>query len=109
MLVRTRSIMQLVFIELLAAVRELEAFLQRAGKLTGVANIYVYETRIKGQNRNGLAVVYASYPSREQVRDTIARFPDEIRTYLPYLRTVDGIRREIAEREAAPQKVPGRG
>jgi septal ring-binding cell division protein DamX len=79
--------------------RELEAFLARADKLTGLNNIYVYQTRVKGQSKTGLAVVYGSYPSREKVRETIAQFPAEIRTYLPYLRTVDGIRREIAERD----------
>ncbi len=79
--------------------RELEAFLARADKLTGLNSIYVYETRVKGQSKNGLAVVYGSYPTREKVRETITQFPAEIRTYLPYLRTVDGIRREIAERD----------
>jgi MSHA biogenesis protein MshM len=79
--------------------RELEAFLARAAKLTGTDNIYVYQARIKGQSNYGLAVVYGSYPSREKVRETIEGFPAEIRTFLPYLRTVDGIRREIAERD----------
>jgi MSHA biogenesis protein MshM len=92
--------------------RELEAFLTRASKLTGLDNIYVYETRIKGQPKNGFAVVYGSYPSRDKVRDAIDHFPPEIRTYLPYLRTVDGIRRELASRETgddahgAPKSTP---
>jgi septal ring-binding cell division protein DamX len=82
--------------------RELEAFLTRADKLTGLNDIYLYETRFKGQSRQskrGLAVVYGSYPTRDRVRDTIAHFPEEIRVRAPYLRTLDGIRREIAERD----------
>ena len=79
--------------------RELEAFLTQAEKLTGLNDIYLYRTHIKGQSKRGLAVVYGSYPTRDKVRETIAHFPEEIRIHLPYLRTVDGIRREIAERD----------
>jgi type II secretory pathway predicted ATPase ExeA/septal ring-binding cell division protein DamX len=79
--------------------RELEAFLTRAEKLTGLNDIYLYQTRVKGQSKRGLAVVYGSYPTRDKVREAIAGFPEELRSHLPYLRTVDGIRREIAERD----------
>ena len=77
--------------------RELEAFLARADKLTGLNDIYLYETRIKGQSKRGLAVVYGGYATRDKARDAVAHFPEELRSHLPYLRTVDGIRREIAE------------
>jgi septal ring-binding cell division protein DamX len=79
--------------------RELEAFLTRADKLTGLNDVYLYATRIRGQSKPGLALVYGSYPSRDKVREAIAHFPEELRAHQPYLRTVDGIRREIAERE----------
>jgi type II secretory pathway predicted ATPase ExeA len=78
--------------------RELEAFLDRADKLTGLDKVYVYEARIKGQSKNGLAVVYGRFASREKVGEAIAGFPAEIRMHRPYLRTVEGIRREILER-----------
>ena len=78
--------------------RELEAFLQRAKKLTGLDKLFVYEARIKGLSKSGLAVVYGGFASREKVREAIAAFPAEIRVHRPYLRTVDGIRREIQER-----------
>jgi MSHA biogenesis protein MshM len=81
--------------------RELEAFLQRASKLTGLDKVYVYEARIKGQSKSGLAVVYGGFASRDKVREAIAGFPAEIRTHGPYLRTVEGIRREILERNRA--------
>lgn len=83
--------------------RELEAFLQRAKKLTGLDGVFVYEARIKGQSRNGLAVVYGGFASRDKVRDAIAGFPAEIRAHRPYLRTVEGIRREILDRNRAGQ------
>ena len=79
--------------------RELEAFLERARKVTGLDQVYIYDTRIKGQAKNGLAVVYGSYVSRDAVRETMQSFPAEIRNLHPYLRTVDGIRREIADRD----------
>jgi septal ring-binding cell division protein DamX len=79
--------------------REIEAFLARADKLTGLNDVYLYQTRIKGQVKPALAVVYGSYPTRDKVREAIAGFPEELRAHLPYLRTVDGIRREIAERD----------
>jgi MSHA biogenesis protein MshM len=77
--------------------RELEAFLARADKLTGLNDIYLYQTRIKGVAKPGFAVVYGSYASPEKGRQAMAALPDELRSHLPYLRTVDGIRREIAE------------
>jgi MSHA biogenesis protein MshM len=79
--------------------REIEAFLMRADKLTGLNDVYLYQTRIKGQVKPALAVVYGSYPTRDKVREAIAGFPEELRAHLPYLRTVNGIRREIAERD----------
>jgi septal ring-binding cell division protein DamX len=77
--------------------RELEVFLNRADKLTGLNDIYLYQTRIKGQTRPGLAVVYGSYNTPEKGRQAMAGLPEELRSHLPYLRTVAGIRREIAE------------
>lgn len=77
--------------------RELEAFLGRADKLTGINDIYLYETRVKGQSKRGIAVVFGSYPTQDKAREAVARFPEEFRSHLPYLRTVDGIRRELAE------------
>ena len=81
--------------------RELEAFLERADTLTGLDKVYVYEARIKGQSKNGLAVVYGGFASREKVGEAIAGLPAEIRMQRPYLRTVEGIRREILERNRA--------
>lgn len=81
--------------------RELEEFLQRARKLPGLDKVYVYETRIKGQSKNGLAVVFGGFASRDKLREAMAAFPADIRVHRPYLRTVDGIRREIAERDRA--------
>jgi type II secretory pathway predicted ATPase ExeA len=80
--------------------RELEAFLQRVNKLAGNDNVYVYETRIKGQSKTGLAVVYGGFASRDKVREAIAGFPADIRVHRPYIRTLQGIRREILERDA---------
>ena len=79
--------------------RELEAFLLRMRKISGLDEAYVYQTRIKGQPNNGLAVVFGSYATRDKVRETIDRFPGDVRSLHPYLRTVDGIRREIAARD----------
>jgi septal ring-binding cell division protein DamX len=77
--------------------RELEAFLARADRLTGLNDIYLYHTRIKGVAKPGFAVVIGSYTTQEQGRQAMAALPEELRSHLPYLRTVDGIRREIAE------------
>lgn len=77
--------------------RELEAFLARADKLTGLDDIYLYQTRIKGVAKPGFAVVYGSYATPEKGRQAMAALPEELRSHLPYLRTVAGIRREIAE------------
>jgi len=77
--------------------RELEAFLARADKITGLNDIYLYQTHIKGVAKPGFAVVYGSYSTPEKGRQAMAALPEEQRAHLPYLRTVDGIRREIAE------------
>jgi septal ring-binding cell division protein DamX len=79
--------------------RELEAFLERTDKLTGLNDIYLYQTRVKGQSEPVVAVVFGGYATRDEAREAVARFPEELRAHLPYLRTVDGIRREVAERD----------
>ncbi|MBC7946131.1 MAG: AAA family ATPase [Burkholderiales bacterium] len=56
-------------------------------------DIYVYRTRAK-QNPS-LTVLYGSYASRAEANKALAELPQQLRTYRPLLRTVQGIRAEI--------------
>lgn len=72
----------------------LEKFLARAANLGEIEKIHVYKTTIKSKPK--LAVVYGIYPSRTQANAALNDLPREFKTDDPILRTVKGIKDEIA-------------
>lgn len=72
----------------------LEKFLARAANLGEIEKIHVYKTTIKSKPK--LAVVYGIYPSRAQANAALNDLPREFKTDDPILRTVKGIKDEIA-------------
>lgn len=56
--------------------------------------IFVYRTRIKGQS--AWTVLYGSFPGRVEAVAALARLPESLKANRPILRTLQGIRAEIA-------------
>jgi MSHA biogenesis protein MshM len=72
---------------------QLERFLRKTQSDNGLDAIYVYPTRINDALHFG--VVYGNYNSREQAQTALAELVAH-RGGQPYLRTVKGIREEVA-------------
>jgi septal ring-binding cell division protein DamX len=72
---------------------QLERFLRKAKADSGLDSIYIYPTLIASTPHFG--VVYGNYDSRDQAQTALTERSEHWRGQ-PYLRTVKGIREEIA-------------
>lgn len=69
--------------------------LAKMGRDVEMDQIFVYRTRINGQP--AWTVLYGSFPGRAEAAAALAHLPDSLRSNRPILRTLQGIRAEIAE------------
>jgi MSHA biogenesis protein MshM len=67
--------------------------LEKIGRQVEIDKIYVYRTQAGG--RAAWAVLYGSYPDRKALYMAMQQLPPSLKSYRPYLRTVQGIRAEI--------------
>jgi len=80
--------------------QQLREHLNIIAKFVEINNIFVYRTTAK--QKPYLTVLYGSYDSREAAQEALTRLPAQLRAFRPYLRTVQGVRSEIGQRDAAP-------
>ncbi len=71
--------------------------LSRLDKDFGLTQIYVYPTRIKTDHQ--FSITFGTFPLREQALAALARLPAGYLSNRPVLRTVKGIRDEIAKHQ----------
>ena len=72
-------------------------FLRRLDKELGLRQIYIYHTSITADNQ--LRITYGNFPSEEQALAAFATMPAFYQRNGPVLRTVQGIRNEIAKQQ----------
>ncbi|MHB9101340.1 MAG: AAA family ATPase [Sulfuricella sp.] len=75
----------------------LESVLSRLDREIGLAQIYVYPTRITADHQFG--ITFGNFSSREQARAALAGLPAGYLSNRPILRTIKGIRDEIAKQK----------
>ena len=68
--------------------------LNTIGKFVEIKEFFVYRTIAK--RKPSLTVLYGSFNDRRTALDALAKLPAPLKTYNPILRTVQGIRAEIA-------------
>jgi len=83
-------------IQLLGAenARQLLQHLNVIRKYVEINEVFVYRTLAK--QKPSLTVLYGSFSDRRAALDALARLPEPLKTYQPILRTIQGIRAEIA-------------
>jgi septal ring-binding cell division protein DamX len=74
--------------------QQLTQHLNAIGKFVQINEIFVYRTIAK--RKPSLTVLYGSFNNRRTALDALAKLPAPLKTYNPILRTVQGIRVEIA-------------
>ena len=65
------------------------------GSYIDVSEVYVYRTVAK--RRPSLTLLYGSFEDRMTAQETLAKLPAGLKAFKPILRTVQGIRAEIAQ------------
>jgi len=78
-------------------VQQLKNHLNQLGKFVEINDVFVYRTLAK--QRPSLTVLYGSFNDRRAALDALARLPAQLKTHQPILRTVRGIRAEIAQHQ----------
>ena len=83
-------------IQLLGAenARQLMQHLNVIRKYVEINEVFVYRTLAK--QKPSLTVLYGSFSDRRAALDALARLPEPLKIYQPILRTIQGIRAEIA-------------
>ena len=76
---------------------QFEILLNKLEKEVGLSQIYIYPTRTKADKQFG--VTFGSFSSRQQALASIAKLPAGYVSNRPVLRTVKGIRDEIAKQQ----------
>ena len=76
--------------------QQLKHHLNVISKYVEINDIFVYRTVAK--QKPSLTVLYGSFNDREAARAALAQLPAPLRAYKPLLRSVQGIRAEIAQR-----------
>lgn len=83
-------------IELLAAdEKKLAQHLQQLSRRIDVEQVFVYRTQAGG--RPMISVLYGSFADRAQAEAALARLPSSLKAQRPYLRSVQGVRKEIQQ------------
>jgi septal ring-binding cell division protein DamX len=68
--------------------------LQDLSKVVDIQQVFVYRTKAGG--KPAYSVIYGSFPDRVQANAALEKLPAQLRAQRPYLRTVQGMRAEIA-------------
>ena len=68
-------------------------------KYVEINDIFVYRTIAK--QKPSLTVLYGSFPDRQAAQEALAKLPAYLKTYKPVLRTMQGIRTEIAQHQSS--------
>ena len=76
--------------------QQLKHHLNVISKYVEINDIFVYRTVAK--QKPSLTVLYGTFNDRAAARDALAQLPAPLRAYKPLLRSVQGIRAEIAQR-----------
>ena len=79
--------------------RQLKNHLNVIGKYVEINDIFVYRTVAK--QKPSLTVLYGAFNDRRAAQDALARLPAPLKIYKPILRTVQGIRAEIAQHQSS--------
>jgi len=77
--------------------QQLKNHLNLISKLVEINDIFVYRTVAK--QRPSLSVLYGSFSDRRAALEALAKLPAQLKIHQPILRTVRGIRSEIAEHQ----------
>jgi septal ring-binding cell division protein DamX len=88
-------------IQLLGAdnARQLKHHLNVISKLVEINEIFVYRTVAK--QKPSLTVLYGTFNDRRAAQDALAKLPAPLKANKPILRTVQGIRAEIAQHQSS--------
>lgn len=92
----TQSPPQTYTVQLLGADDEtqLNQHLRFISNIIEINDVFVYRTLAKGEP--ALTLTWGSFDSPRAARDAMARLPSSLKQYRPLLRTVQGIKSEIA-------------
>ena len=88
-------------IQLLGASDEaqLNQHLKIISKIIEINDLFVYRTSAKGEP--SLTVVWGSFDNQRTAREAMAQLPSFLKAYRPLLRTVQGIKTEVARQKAS--------
>jgi type II secretory pathway predicted ATPase ExeA/septal ring-binding cell division protein DamX len=73
---------------------QLKQYLNVLSKYIETNDVFIYRTVAK--QKPSLTVVYGSYADRQAALDALSALPPQLKAYRPLLRTVNGIRAELA-------------
>ena len=79
--------------------QQLKNYLNVIGKFIEINDIFVYPTVAK--QKPSLTVLYGAFNDRRAALDALAKLPAPLKVYQPILRTVQGIRAEIAQHQSS--------
>ncbi len=74
--------------------QELQDFLKKLSADLDISKVFVYPTVVKGKPSHTL--LYGSYHTQSEAQQALQSLPRTLRPFNPYLRSVQGIRAEIA-------------
>lgn len=74
--------------------KELQSFLKTLSADLDMGKVFVYPTAVKGKPSHTL--LYGSFKTRTEAQQALQKLPSTLRPFNPYLRSVQGIRAEIA-------------
>jgi len=77
----------------------LKLHLNELAKLIEIKNIFVYRT--EARKRPSLTVLYGSFNSYRAAREALDKLPESLKANRPFLRTIGGVRGEIARYEGS--------
>jgi len=73
--------------------QQLRRHLVKIGRAIEMDQIFVYRTKVNGQP--AWTVLYGSFATRAEAAAALEKLPESLKSYHPYLRTVQGVRAEI--------------
>jgi len=81
--------------------QQLRSYLMQNNGPTGMDQIFVYRTLANG--KPSMTVLYGSYASRKEATAALAQLPPQLKQGQPYLRSVQGVRAELAHARSTAQ------
>jgi len=82
-------------------VQQLRQYLMQNSGTMGTGQIFVYRTLASG--KPSMTVLYGSYASRKEAAAALAQLPPQLKQGQPYLRSVQGVRAELAHARSTAQ------